>query len=232
MLAGQHAGVRRAFVLHDGEIYGDGVAASFTEAAHRSGLTVAGQATWNPKARSFARLAARVRAAGADGVLLAGFVTSNGPRLISDLRAAMPRVALLAPDGFNVPETIVEGAGARAEGLIVSIASAPVRTLPPSGRRWAAAFERRTGSRPCCFATHTGQAMQLVLDAIAASDGSRADVLDRLRHTDVRDGLLGDFRFDRFGDTTRSTIALYRIAAGQLRYLRSIDVPPRLLSRE
>jgi hypothetical protein len=74
--------------------------------------------------------------------------------------------------------------------------------------------------------------MQLVLDAIAASDGGREDVLDRLRRSDVRDGLLGDFRFDRFGDTTRSTIALYRIAAGQLRYLRSIDVPARLLTRE
>src|SRR3954454_8309402 len=172
-----------------------------------------------------------LHSADADGVLLAGFVTSNGPRLISDLRAAMPSVALLAPDGFNVPETIVEGAGERLEGLIVSIASGPVRTLPPEGQRWAAAFERRTGTRPCCFATHTGQATQLVLDAIAGSDGSRADVLARLRRTDVRGGLLGDFRFDRFGDTTQNRIALYRIAAGRLRYVGSIDVPPALLTR-
>src|SRR6185312_7332224 len=37
VVAGQRAGVRRAFVLHDGEIYGDGLAGSFTAAARRSG---------------------------------------------------------------------------------------------------------------------------------------------------------------------------------------------------
>jgi ABC-type branched-subunit amino acid transport system substrate-binding protein len=106
-----------------------------------------------------------------------------------------------------------------------------VRTLSPAGRRWAAEFERRTGTRPCCFATHTAQAVQLALDAVAGSDGSRAEVLTRLRRASVRGGLLGDFRFDRFGDTTQARIAIYRIAAGRLGYVRSVDVPPALLTR-
>ena len=66
-------------------------------------------------------------------------------------------------DGFNQPATIVEGAGSRAEGVVVAIASVPNRMLPPAGRRFAAQFERRFGARPCCYAVHTGEAARVLL---------------------------------------------------------------------
>ena len=66
-------------------------------------------------------------------------------------------------------------------------------------------------------------------------DGDRMqgirEMLENLRRTTVRGGLLGDFRFDRYGDTTQTTIAIYHIADGQLWYSRSIEVPARLLTR-
>jgi hypothetical protein len=40
----------------------------------------------------------------------------------------------------------------------------------------------------------------VLLDAIAASDGSRADVIAKLFETDVQDGLLGTFTFNENGD--------------------------------
>jgi branched-chain amino acid transport system substrate-binding protein len=232
VLAARDAGVRRPFLLHDGEDYGRGLVGSFAEVAARLHLRVAGRAAWDGKAPSFARLARRIHASGADGVLIAGYITSNGPRLVRDLRDGLGRaVPLLASDGFNQPETIVEGAGDRAEGLTLSIASGPIRTLTPNGRRWAAQFERRTGTRPCCFATHTAQAVLVALDALAHSDGSRAQVLANVLGADVHDGILGDFHFDRFGDTSQARIALYGIVAGGLRYIRSVDVPSELLTR-
>jgi ABC-type branched-subunit amino acid transport system substrate-binding protein len=74
--------------------------------------------------------------------------------------------------------------------------------------------------------------MQLVLDAIAASDGSRAQVLRNLQRTDVKGGVVGDFRFDRYGDTTLTAISVYVIRDGRLSYLRNVDVPRALLSRK
>ena len=157
---------------------------------------------------------------------------NNGPRLIRDLRAGLgDRVQLLAPDGFNQPTALVEGAGARAEGLTISLAAAPVRALPAQGRRWAAEFRRRWGASPCCYAVHAGQVMTMVLDAIAGSDGTRAGVLRNLQRANVRGGLVGDFRFDRYGDTTRTTVSTYRIEGGRLRYQRTLQVPPALLTR-
>jgi len=73
--------------------------------------------------------------------------------------------------------------------------------------------------------------MMTVLDAIAGSDGTRAGVLTNLRRANVRGGLVGDFRFDRFGDSTLTTIATYRIRGGRLRNEQTLEVPRDLLTR-
>jgi branched-chain amino acid transport system substrate-binding protein len=232
-LAAQRAGARSVYALHDADSYGEGLAAAFAAAAERLGMRSAGVSEWNGEAAGYRELARRVRRSGADAVLLGGYITSNGARLLSDLRAEVgPEVEIVAPDGFNQPAALVEGAGSRAEGLVISIASGPIRALPPAGRQWAQAFERRYRSRPCCFSVHTAQATQLVLDAIGASDGSRTDVVEKLRSSRVRGGLLGDFSIDRFGDTTLTGIALYGIEGGRLRYRGSVEVPRELLTRK
>jgi branched-chain amino acid transport system substrate-binding protein len=225
-------GVHRPFALHDGSAYGAGLAAAFVTAAKRLGMDAGGSLEWNPRARSYAPLAARLRRAGADAVFLGGVVDNNGAALIKDLRDGLgPHATILGGDGFNQPATIVEGAGSRAEGVVVAIASVPDRLLPPAGRRFAAQFEQRYGTRPCCYAVHTGEAAGILVDAIAASDGSRDAVLDRLFRTRVRDGLLGSFTFDRYGDTSLSTQALYRIERGKLRFVTVLSPSAELLSR-
>ena len=40
----------------------------------------------------------------------------------------------------------------------------------------------------------------MLLDAIAASDGTREDVLAKMFETDVTDGLIGSFKFNENGD--------------------------------
>ena len=50
------------------------------------------------------------------------------------------------------------------------------------------------------YAIYGGQAAQVMFDAIAASDGTRSDVIKKLFETKVTDGLLGSFKFDANGD--------------------------------
>jgi ABC-type branched-subunit amino acid transport system substrate-binding protein len=47
-----------------------------------------------------------------------------------------------------------------------------------------------------------GQATAVLLEAIAASDGTRASVTTNLFRTRVSNGMLGSFEFDENGDTT------------------------------
>jgi ABC-type branched-subunit amino acid transport system substrate-binding protein len=56
-----------------------------------------------------------------------------------------------------------------------------------------------------------GQATEILLQAIARSDGSRASVLKELRASKVRNGLLGTFGFDANGDITTAPIPIVRI---------------------
>jgi hypothetical protein len=82
----------------------------------------------------------------------------------------------------------------------------------------------------------TAQATELALGAIARSDGTRASVLKRLRASRVRDGILGSFRFDRFGDPDPETMAVFRLtrrrAPGDVApgaaFDRVVTIPARL----
>jgi branched-chain amino acid transport system substrate-binding protein len=223
-------GASRVFVLNDNEPYGFGVSEAFRLAAERIGLRVAGTGRWGP-ARDYRGVAERVKRAGADAVYLGGYPFGNAPRLVKDLREALgPEALILAPDAWNNLAP-VEAAGDAAEGFTPTIAVLPNDQLPPAGRDFAAEFEDRFGARPCCFSVHAGQATQMMLDAIADSDGSRAQVLENLFDARVEDGYVGDFEIDRYGDTTLNTIAVYRIEDGRLRFQTAITPPPELLAR-
>jgi len=225
-------GARRVYALDDGVPYGFGVAEAFAEAARRIGLRVAGREKWNPKAHDYRELADRVRGSGAQAVFLGGYVSNNGGQLIKDLRAALgPGAQLLGPDAFNNLDALVEGAGAAAEGFAPLIAVLPNKQLPDPGREFADAFDKRFGSRPCCFSVHAAQAARMMLDAIAASDGSRGQVLDHLFRTPVDDGYVGNFRIDRYGDTTRTTMGVYRVENGRLQFQTAITPPADLFAR-
>jgi branched-chain amino acid transport system substrate-binding protein len=228
----QPQGARRVYALDDGQAFGFGVAEAFAEAARRLGLRVAGREHWNPKAHNYRRLADRVRASGADAVYLGGYIFSNGGQLIKDLRSALgPSAELMGPDAFNDLDALVEGAGAAAERFAPLIAVLPNEKLPEPGREFADRFDERFGSRPCCFSVHAAQAARMMLDAIAASDGSRRQVLDHLFGTPVDDGYIGNFRIDRYGDTTLRTMGVYSVHEGRLRFETAITPSADLLAR-
>jgi branched-chain amino acid transport system substrate-binding protein len=232
-LYAQRLGVRRPYVLHHDGFWGTGIAAAFGTAARRLGMDVAGIGRWDSRAHDYRRLAERVRRSGANGVYLAGFaVADNGGRLIKDLRAALgPGAPILAPDGFNEPASLVEAAGIATEGVVITIAAIPTAKLPSAGARFAREFEQRFGALPCCYSVYAAQATHVLLDAIAASDGSRAGALRNLLRTRVRDGLLGDFTIDRYGDTTLTQVAVYRIHGARLRLAATISPSTDLLDR-
>jgi branched-chain amino acid transport system substrate-binding protein len=225
-------GARTVFALNDGLPYGFGVAEAFALAADGLKLEVVGRAKWNPKAEDYRQLAERVRRSGADAVYLGGYVFNNGAQLIKDLREALgPDAEILGPDAFNNLDALVEGAGAAAEGFAPMIAVLPNGELPNEGREFASRFEERFGARPCCFSVHTAETTRMMLDAIAESGGSRERVREHLFGTPVKDGYVGDFEIDSYGDTTLSTIAVYRLEDGRLRFKTAITPPRRVLAR-
>jgi branched-chain amino acid transport system substrate-binding protein len=234
-------GAERVAVLDDGG-YGAAFAYNFTRAAHRLGLDVVLARHWDPKARGYHRLAAAVANARPDAVYLAGLVVDgNGGRVIRDLRGRLPpATAIIGNDGFLPVAKLFATAGAAARGVHVTRAGISGADLPREGRHFVTEFAATRGTQPVYpESVYAAQAAELLLDAIARSDGSRAAVTAELRRTRVARGLLGPIAFDEAGDITRRPITVFEARRGGGSDLvastegavpeRVIDVPAGLL---
>jgi branched-chain amino acid transport system substrate-binding protein len=231
-LLARRLGLRRLFVLHDGDTYGFGIAATVRHAATRLGISITGFERWDPQARGYAEIARRIKQAGTDGVFLGGSVdTSNGPALVRDLRSVLgSRVRILLPDGFSPISAFAELAGPAAEGVTVSFPAPAPERLRGEGRRFVVQFGRAIGRPVEAYSVPTAQAAEVLLDAIARSDGTRTSVTSNLFRTKLSNGLLGSFSFDRNGDTTAGAVTIYRIVGGRPTIF-SVITPPRSLVR-
>ncbi|MDX6425611.1 MAG: hypothetical protein QOD52_1016 [Gaiellaceae bacterium] len=223
-------GLRRVYVLHDSNSYGNGLAATFARAAAKLDVPISGNQSFAYGESSYSGLVARVAAATPDGVLIVGGISPDTAALIEQLRAALgPRVQILATDGFSLFPLLRKLAGAAAEGMLVSEAGVPNSELPAAGRKFVTAFAKAADETPGPYPAYAAQSAEVLLDAIARSNGTRPSITSQLFKTKVSNGILGTFSIDRNGDTTAAAISIYRIVGGVPRLLRVITPPPALI---
>ena len=200
----QEQGVKNVYILNDKEAYGLGVATNFRNAAEKLGIKIAGFAAWDPKASSYEALFRQIKGTGADAVFLGGLIDENGAQVIKAKVAVLGandgKVKLFAPDGFTTQQTIDEAPEAAA-GMFMSVAGVPIDEFKGKGAEFAEAFKPRLGGKEIDpYAIYGAEAAEAMLNAIAASDGSRADVIAKLFETKVTDGYLGSFEINENGD--------------------------------
>ena len=206
-------GLSSAYLLDDGQGLQDvWITNSFRRTARRLGIRIAGAERFDPAAKSYDALAEKIARSGAQGVVIGGDVTEGGDRLLKALRARLgPRTPIMTDDlGFTPVSEVLKRAGRAALGLYVSTVNIPgaARDLSPAARQ----FLRDLGTtEPLPWVLEAGQAAELVLQAIARSDGTRASVLKELRAAEVNNGILGSFHFNRNGDITPATVMIIRI---------------------
>jgi DNA-binding SARP family transcriptional activator/ABC-type branched-subunit amino acid transport system substrate-binding protein/sugar lactone lactonase YvrE len=206
-------GHERVAVLDDGDRgYGVPLGLAFDRAARRLGLRVAMHESWDPQARSYRGLVDAVARSGAKAVVLSGLLDTNGAEVVRELRDALgPGVPLLGSDGFTPVSLLVERAGEAARGMYVSLTGLTIERLGRAGRLFVRRFAAtQPGAEIEPAAVYAAQATEVLLAAVARSDGTRASVVRELFRTRVRGGLLGDFTFDDNGDISESPITILR----------------------
>jgi branched-chain amino acid transport system substrate-binding protein len=221
-------GVKKVFVLNDKQVYGYGVAFNFRRAAQKLGIGIAGFQGWDAKQSSYEALANTIKQSGADSIFLGGIVCNNGSKLIKDLRAGVPNAKLYMPDGFSDPKSN----GSAANGQFVSVAGQPPANLKGAGATFIKDFKAQIGATPNPYSAYGAQAMDVMLDAISRSDGTRASVTDALFKTHITNGILGDISFDKNGDlaaTSGHPITIYKQQGKDLTPLKTITPPPSLV---
>ena len=210
-------GARRTAVVHQnlGDPYVRGLATSFLAAARELQLNTV-PFDWR-RQDTYAELASSVAAARPDFVYVVGLTQLNANTLIQDLRAALPAdVGLIGPDSFAAVD-IAQELGRAGEGMLVTVPGIPHDMLPPAGRTFVREFGGPADIEPGALgAPEAAQSAEVLLDAIARSDGTRASVVDELFATRVENGILGSFTFDRFGDIDPAPVGIYRFERGKI----------------
>ena len=219
-LAVEDLDARRVAALDDGDLlFGRALADRFAASARSLGGEVVARRSWNPETGSYDRLARAIARARPAAVFLGGILDSNGAAVLRAIRRALGReVAILATEGFTGTGLLARQAGAAAEGTYVSVSGLINASLPPAGRRFVDAFGATLpGVDIEPSAVYAAEATGVLLDALAASDGTRAGVLRALFRTDLRGGLTGRIRFDRNGDVIAAPITILQIRRGSRR---------------
>ena len=212
----QSQGVKKVYILNDKEAYGLGVATNFQNAAKSLGIEIAGFDAYDPKASSYEALYKKVQSSGADAVFIGGLICENGAQLIKDKVAVLGpndgKVKLLTPDGFTTQQTI-DDAGSASAGMFMSVAGQPIDQFQGKAKEFATNFSKEylNGKTIDPYAIYGAQAGQVMLDAIAASDGSRGDVIKQMFATKIDQGLLGSFSFSENGDPQGASGAVVAI---------------------
>jgi ABC-type branched-subunit amino acid transport system substrate-binding protein len=227
--------VRRAYVYvgDPNESYELGLAASFAKAARRLGIDVDGPHSPATTRSAMQSLMRQLRTARPDAIYVAGLNRSGDARFVRAARDVLgAKLRLIAPDSFLPASNLVDQIGNQAIGMYVTggLVSDPKNQLPPNGRRFAHEFSAtQTAQNVDFYSPYAAQAAEVLLRAIANSDGTRASVTRELFRVRIKNGILGTFSFDPNGDTTSNLFPVFRAKRFAPQVLSPVDRVDRII---
>ena len=219
--------LKSVYILTDKETYGNGIASIFKTKAAALGIKIKGTQGWDPNATSYESLANAVKSSGAQGVFLGGIVCLNGGKVIKDLRAVLgAKFPILLPDGFTPFSATGQTSGNASNGAYISYPGIPVKSLKGAGAKFVSGFTKANGGKlPDPYTAYAAQAAQVLLGAIAKSNGKRSDVASKLFNLQVTNGILGNFSINANGDTTLGTVTFGQMNGQDAKFIGLI-LPP------
>jgi YVTN family beta-propeller protein len=197
----------------------------FRRAARRIGLEVAGRARWHERRRSYRDIAERVRASGVRAVYIDAYVAANTGQMLRDLRATLdPDVQIIGNPGFLPVAQLFENTGPAARGVLLTIPGLTTDKLGTSGERFVRSFgATRPGGPVSTYAIYAAAATEVLLDAIARSDGTRPSVARALSQTRLPDSVLGPLELNWTGEPLTHPITVVRAERGVARPDRQLE---------
>ncbi len=180
-------GIKSVYVLNDTQTYGQGVAQAFTTEAKKIGLNVLSSGAtgegWDAKQSDYTALFTKIAALNPDMVYVGGIFDNNGGQLVKDKVKVLgdnTKVKFMGPDGFTgypdlnkMPE---------AQGMYLSFAGLSTDLLlandpKGAGATFVKAYKKAYGKDPIgSYPIYGVAAVQVILAAIAKSDGTRKSV--------------------------------------------------------
>jgi branched-chain amino acid transport system substrate-binding protein len=230
--AAKDLGIKKVYIINDNETYGQGVAKAFADEAVKQGITVLGNDGWDAKQPNYTALFNKIKATGPDAVYVGGIYDNNGGQLVKDKVSVLgdnSTVKLIGPDGFTgYPEL---DKLPQAEGMYLTFAGldqSQVEQAGGAGKKLLDAYQAKYNAKPpSSYAAYGVQALQVILAAIAKSDGTRKGVRDAVFEGDgitvsATDAVLGkEIKIDpKTGDVSAVDISVLQMKSQNETFLK------------
>lgn len=215
-------GAKNVYILHDRELYGEGLAKVFREHSKFLGMTIAGYEGINPKEANYRALVLKIINAKADLVYFGGTTQTNAGQLAKDLVAGGSDAKLMVPDGCY-ETSFIESAGAENINgrCYITFGGLPPDQLTGKGADFVKAYTDRYGMMPEAYAIYAYEAAKVAIDALRrAGVKDRAKMLEALRSTTNFQGALGTWSFDANGDTTLTLLSGNTVTDGAFEFVK------------
>ncbi len=225
--AGQNLEVQKCAVINDGRASSQAQVVSFVDGAETNGIEVLGSDTWDPASTSYTDFFTAIAAKEPDCLVIAGSWVANGAQLLRDKVAVLGdnrEVKVLTTSAFlgETPiSSVPEAAGAAVPQVGWSLDE--LVGTSPEAATLVRDYRLRYGEAPASAdALYAVAALQVVLKAIAASDGTRAGVTaavigGRGLTVPAEESVLGrTIRIDpTTGDVNLKDFTVYRLVDGR-----------------
>ncbi len=234
--AAKDLGLKKCAVLNDTETYGQGVAKAFADEAAKQGITILGNQGWDAKQTNYTALFTGIRAQNPDCLYLGGIYDNNGGQLVKDKVAVLgdnTKVKLIGPDGFTgypALDKLPEAAGMYL--TFAGLDTSQVAQAGGAGAKLLSAYKAKYNAEPpSSYVAYGVQALQVILAAIAKSDGTRKGVRDAVFEGDgitisANDAVLGkDIKIDtKSGDVNTLDISILQMKDQKETFLKPYPV--------
>jgi len=191
------------------------------------GLTEAGYEGAD-KADNYRALANKIKDSGADFVYYGGIVDNNPAVLLKDVRAVLPSIKFMGPDGINCSEFLKQAGPSADQNVYSTFGGVPPEKYTGKAADWLKAYNAKySNNNPNPYAIYGYEAAKVVLAGIAqAGDKAddRATVLANVMGTKNYDGVLGKWSFDANGDTTLTQFSGSVAKSGSWAFVKELAV--------
>jgi branched-chain amino acid transport system substrate-binding protein len=218
---------RSVYVLHDGEVYGEGVAKAFKQEAEALKFEILGYEAIDVKAQEFKALMLKIKEKKPGLIYFGGTSQTKAGQLTKDMVAAGIDCPIMLPDGC-FEQAFIDSAGASVanDRSYVTFGGMPVSELAKTsnGKAFIDAYEKKFGKMPEeAYSAYGYECAKVALEVIRrAGVKNREALLWHCARIKDYDGVLGKWSFDPNGDTSLQVMSGNIIKNGKFEFAEKL----------
>ncbi|QRG67236.1 branched-chain amino acid ABC transporter substrate-binding protein [Brevibacillus choshinensis] len=212
--------IKTAYLMHDKQAYGQGLAEEVKKQFEKDGVQILGFEGVTAGEKDYSAVINQIVAANPEMVYFGGYYSDAGI-IVKQAREKGYKGVFMGGDGYDSAD-LVKIAGAENANNVVFTSTVGDVGATEDGKKWIADFEQSTGNKVGIFTSFGYDSMGVMLngleEAIKANGGkkpTREQVLDAVHKTKDFKGKFVNVTFDDKGDNTFASVYVYKYENGQ-----------------